>query len=262
MHARRATRPLLWLALTLAALAPLTGRAAPDPAASDDTLVTELATDHVDITTHFTGEKILVFGAISRPGDIVIKVKSPTETVALTRKVQMGPFWLANGKIKVSNAPGLLYLLSTEPLDKLLPAAERDRYGLALKDALQDAKTDAKPKGMGDWQAAFMRLKADEDHYVEGRHAVRMDSKRLFFTSINLPAKIPLGVYHLEFYLVRDGKVVAQQTRKLNVQQVRIERWMSNTAHETPWGFGIVYTLGAMFLGLVLGVVLQRDRDD
>jgi len=251
--------PLLrLLALCLAVLAPAFAHAADEA----DSLVTELATDHVDITTHFTGEKILVFGAISRPGDIVIKVQSPTETVAIKRKVQIGPFWLANGKIKVSHAPGLLYLLSTAPLDTLLPADERERHGLSLADALKGAKTDTPPKGMGDWQAAFMRIKGDEGHYVEGQHAIRMDSKRLFFTSINLPAKIPLGVYHLQFYLVRDGHVVAQQTRKLNVQQVRIERWMSNTAHETPWGFGIVYTLGAMILGLVLGVVLRRDSDD
>lgn len=249
--------PIL-LGLCLGVALPVAARAAP----AGDTLVTELATGNVDINMRFSGEKILVFGAISRPGDIIIKVKSPMQTVALSRKERFGPFWLASGKIKISHTPGLLYLLSTAPIDTLLPPAERERYGLSLGHVTKLATLDSDAKGMGDWQAAFLRLKRSDGHYLEGGHAVRIENKRLFFTTINLPAKLPLGVYRLEFYLVRGGKVVAQQARKLNVQQVHVERWMSNTAHNTPWSFGFAYTFGAMFLGLVLGVILQRDTDD
>ncbi len=260
------TRLTLRLALALIPFAPAAHAATTAPlavAAAETPLVTELATDRVDITSQFTGEKILVFGAISRPGDVIIKVTAPNETVALTRKAELGPFWLSNGKIRVSHAPGLLYLLSTRPIDKLLPAQARQHYGLRLEDGLSTAKPlDTIPAGMQDWQAAFLRLKQADGYYRQNDHAIRLFGNRLFSTSLELPAKLPLGTYNLDIYLVKDGKVLAQQTRQLNVQQVRLEQWVSQTAHTWSWIFGISFVLFAMVLGLVLGVVLRKSSDD
>lgn len=230
---------------------------------SDNALVTELATDRVDITSQFTGEKILVFGAISSPGDVIIKVTSPNETVALTRKAELGPFWLSDGKIRISHAPGLLYLLSTRPIPDVLSMQARQQYGLRLEDALARAKPlDTIPKDMQDWQSAYLRLKKADGYYRHEDQAIHLVGNRLFSTSLDLPAKLPLGTYRLDIYLVKDGNVIAQQQRTLNVQQVRLEHWVSQTAHTWSWTFGISFVVFAMLLGLFLGVVLRKGRDD
>lgn len=226
-------------------------------------LVTKLATDRVDITSRFTGENILVFGAISRPGDIIIKVTSPDETTALTRKAKLGPFWLNQGKILISHAPGLLYLLSTRPLPTLLSKQARQHYGLRLEDGLATAKPLGPiPASMRDWRAAYLRLKTADGYYRREGQGVHLLANRLFSTRLDLPAKLPLGTYRLDIYLIKNGKVVAQQMRQLNVQQIRLEHWVSQTAHTWPWVFGISFVLLAMVLGLVLGIVLRKNTDD
>ncbi len=226
-------------------------------------LITELATDRVNITSRFTGENILVFGTISRPGDVIIKVTSPYETTSLTRKAKLGPFWLNQGKILISHAPGLLYLLSTRPIPELLSKQARQRYGLRLEDGLATAKPLGPiPTNMPDWRAAYLRLKTADGYYRHEDRGVHLLANRLFSTTLDLPAKLPLGTYRLDIYLIKNGKVVAQQIRQINVQQIRLEHWVSQTAHTWPWVFGISFVLLAMVLGLILGIVLRKNSDD
>jgi hypothetical protein len=73
---------------------------------------------------------------------------------------------------------------------------------------------------------------------------------------------LPEGHYDIESFLVRHGKVVARQASTLNVQEVNMERWVSNTAHRHPWFYGAGFTLMCMTIGLTLGMVLRRNKDD
>jgi len=231
-------------------------------AAAQSELVTELAQRHVDITAQFTGEKVLIFGAVSHPGDVIIKVASPNETVAISRKAKYGPFWLTSGKFNVKDAPGLLYILSDRPLEELIDEAQRQRYGLSLKHSLSAATPVDVPADVSDWKGAFLDLKKRDGYYLEDGKAVDVVGSKLFSASMTLPAKLPLGDYKLTIYLVRGGKVVARQTRSLEVREVRIERWVSEVAYSHSWLFGIAFTLAAMVLGLVLGIALRKGGDD
>lgn len=222
-------------------------------------IVTQLGTDHVDITTRFAGQKILIFGALSRPGQVLIKVRSPDQPVALSRKSRYGPFWLNSDKMVIPNAPGLLYLLGSVPVGSLLDEAQRRRYGLTLHHAVANLSVSHVPSGMADWREALIRAKRRDGYYREGDGAVTLVRDRLFYATVDLPAKIPLGRYDLEIYLIRNGRIVARQLRTMNVREVRLARWASDIAHDDPWLFGVGFTLVAMALGLLLGIALRRD---
>ncbi|HQU15567.1 MAG: hypothetical protein B7Z66_00785 [Chromatiales bacterium 21-64-14] len=244
--------------LLLAGLVALPAHAAP---VGEGGLVTQLATDHVDITARFTGQEILIFGALSRRGDVIVRLRAPDQVVALSRKAKFGPFWLNSGKLDVDAAPGLLYVLASAPVKKLLDVRTRERYGLTLEHAVAKLRIAHVPEGMEDWRDALLQLKKQDHYYLQDGHAVTLVSDRLFFTRVDLPAKIPLGVYRLDIYLVRGGRIVGHQSRTLEVRQVRLERWVSDVAHGYPWTFGVLFTVLAMGLGLALGIVLRRDGD-
>lgn len=226
---------------------------------ADSGLVTELGEANVDITARFTGEKMLIFGAVSRRGDVIVKVVSPVQTVDLAHKEKFGPFWLTAGKVRVENTPGLYYVLSDKPVARLLSRAERQRYGLDLADALRDAKVTGNPAA--GWQGAFIRLKQKQDNYLQDGQAVKLVRNQLFSTSMQLPAKLPLGKYRLEIYRVRGGTVRGHQQRTFEVREVKVEHWVSRAAYSHPWTFGIVFTLMALAIGLTLGIALRKgDR--
>jgi uncharacterized protein (TIGR02186 family) len=242
------------LILSLAAGASLTGPAR----AADDGLVSHLEADHVDVTSEYTGEDLLFFGSLARGGELIIKVVSPEQVVALDRKIKVGPAWLDGERLLIQGMPGLLYLLSSRPIDELLSDSEQARYGLRLSDALNHAQASAADAGGADWGEAFLRLKKRSGYYLEQGDAVNLEQGRLFYTRVPLPAASPLGRYELSVYLVRAGRVVAQQTQALDVREVRIEHWADRVAHEQAWLFGAGLMLVCVSLGLLLGVALRH----
>lgn len=230
----------------------------PGGALAEDALIAQLGTEEVRISTQFAGKKVLVFGALSRPGDVVIKVVSPPQDVALSHKLKLGPFWLNSEEWVVQGAPGLVYLLSTRPTRELLDPDARERLGLRLESALAQAKDPGPPHNQENWREAFLHLKRADGHYREDGHAIRLVRNRLFTAELVLPADLPLGIYRLETYLVRKGRVVGQQHLQFKVRQVGLERWVSDIAEKHPWLLGTEFTALAMMLGLGFGVVLRR----
>jgi uncharacterized protein (TIGR02186 family) len=231
------------------------------PAAFADDLVTHLDVDQVDVTTRFEGQSILLFGAVPRGTDVVIKVVSPEQEVELGRKSQVGPLWLESGQATVRRTPGLLYLLSSRPLSDLLGNTERQALGLTLTSVLKAAEISGDSIPLSEWQVALLRLKRRRGFYVEDGHGVKLEGGRLFYTHIDLPPESPLGLYQVSVYLLRDGKVVQRQQRTLVVQEVRLQHWISRVAHDYGWTFGAFFTLGMMLLGLVLGMALRPSRN-
>ena len=229
-------------------------------AAADHSLVTGMQSEHVDVTINFTGKDTLIFGALAKKGDVIIKVSSPNMNVDLSHKRAIGPLWLDGGKLTVRNTPGLYYLLSSKPLDKIVSAATEQIYGLHLRDALKHAQIDSKAaSAMGDWQTAFIGLKKAAGLFRKLPDAVKLVENRLFMATIQLPAKIPLGTYQLDIYLAQHGHIISHQTRHLEVNQVQMEHWVANAVHKHAWLFGVLFTVFALLLGLTLGMALRRS---
>lgn len=230
---------------------------------NDGALVSEMSSHHVAISARYTGGSILLFGAMSTPGQIIVKVRSPDEDVALQKKGRVGPFWLTQGKHVIHGTPGLYYLLSSAPIDRLLPAAARAAHGLDLQDALKDMKIEPEPANAAERQAlaaALLKLEQARHHYVADPGAVEIIGGRLYMATIDMPAQLPLGEYAVSIYLVKDGKVIATQHTSIDVNEVGLEQWLFNAANQHSWLFGIVFTAAMMLLGLLLGVVLGRNK--
>ena len=229
-------------------------------ARADSGLLTDLESSHVKITTGFTGQHVFVFGSTPRPGDIIIRVTSPDEAVALSRKGRVGPFWLKRGKLLVEHVPGLVYLLSNRPLNEIAGRGVLERRGLTFHSTLAAAQIGGGPAGYRDWQAAFERLKQKQGLFRKLEGDVRIDGGRLFSANFPLPATLPVGPYQLDIYSFRNGELKAHRASTLQVNEVGIERWLSRVALRHSGTFGVVFTLLALALGLTLSMLLRRDH--
>lgn len=230
-------------------------------ARADSGLLTNLEGGHVKITTGFTGQHVFIFGSTARPSDIVIRVTSPDETEALSRKGRVGPFWIKRGKMRIEHVPGLVYLLSNRPLDEIADRAVLERHGLTFHSTLAAARIKDEPaKGYEDWQAAFERLKQKQGLFRKLESDVRVEGGRLFSADFPLPAKLPIGAYRLDVYAFRNGVLTARNESTLLVDEVGVERWLSRVALRHAVAFGVLFTLLAVALGLTLSMLLRRDR--
>jgi len=230
-------------------------------ARADSGLLTDLKSSHVKITTGFTGQHVFVFGSTTRTGDIVIRVTSPDEAQALARKGRVGPFWLKRGKLLVERVPGLVYLLSNRPLDKIADRAVLERHGLTFHSTLAAARISGDPAGgFEHWQTAFERLKQEQGLFRKLESDVRLDDGRLFSADFPLPAKLPVGLYRLDVYSFRNGVLTARHEGTLLVNEVGIERWLSRVAAQHSGTFGVLFTLLSVALGVTLSMLLRRDH--
>jgi len=230
-------------------------------ARADSGLLTNLESSHVKITTGFTGQHVFVFGSTARQGDIVIRVTSPDEAQALSRKGRVGPFWIKRGKLVIERVPGLVYLLSNRPLDKITDRATLERHGLTFHSTLAAAHLDGgHAKGYEDWQAAFERLKREQGLFRKLESDVRVEGGRLFSADFPLPAKLPIGPYRIDIYAFHNGVLTASNESTLLVDEVGVERWLSRVALRHSVAFGVLFTMLAVALGLTLSIILRRDR--
>jgi uncharacterized protein (TIGR02186 family) len=236
----------------------LVGLMLPLLARAEGAVVVVPETDHVDITTNFTGADVKAYGVIDGPGDLIIKVTGPRQDVTLAREKQWGPLWIGGGKVDVTQAPSLLYIYATKPVASLLPPAEQDKYHLRLEGVPMRIESQLLENAADAWHRAFFRLKEKEGRYLEDDHAINVIRDRLVVSDIALPGDAQTGKYEIETLLVKSGTVVGHDVSHFEVRQTGVESWVWNAARKNAWLFGVVCTLAAMVLGFTLNAVFHR----
>jgi len=225
---------------------------------AEEPLVVAPATSEVKITTDFAGKTIEAIGAMSRPGELIIKLVGPKQEATLSRESRIGPFWVEGDRVKMEDAPSLLFLYATAPIASILSPEEQQKHGLNLEGVWVRVEPQLKAHAATDWRKAFIRLKEKQGYYHEDDRAIRVFGNRLFIADMRLPGDLQVGTYTIETMLVQSGKVVGHTVGKFKVRLSGVERWVWNEAHDRPWLFGGAFTLLVMLLGLVLNAIPYR----
>jgi len=230
------------------------------PSWGEEPLVVAPAISEVKITTDFTGTELKAVGVMSGPGELVIKLVGPKQETTLSRETKLGPFWIEGDRVKMADAPSLLFLYATAPIASMLSPAEQQKYGLNLEGVWVRVEPQLKAHAAADWRKAFFRLKEQQGYYHEDDSAIRVFGNRLFIADMRLPGDLQVGTYTIETLLVKSGKVVGHTVGTFKVRLAGVERRVWEVAHDHSWLFGSVFTLLAMLLGLALNAIPYRRR--
>ena len=230
------------------------------PSWAQEPLIVALEPAQVGISADFTGTRLKATGSMKGPGDLIVKVAGPLQEVTLSRKTKLGPFWIGGETVKMGSAPSLLFLCATAPIASILPPAEREKYALLLDGVPVRIEPQLQAHAANIWRKAFFQLKEKQGYYREDNGVIRVFENGQFVADIRLPGDVQIGTYTVETLVVRSGKVAGRTVGEFKVRLVGLEHWIWNAAHDTPWLFGILFTLAAMLLGLVLTAIAYRLR--
>ncbi len=256
MTRRVVTRIALLLAAPLAM-----GQAAP-------TLVPDVSQRDIEIVYSFTGADLLLFGAIlypggripdgERPADIVVVVKGPTQSVLMREKEKVAGIWVNAQSARYRSAPSFYAIASSRPIGQIVDDRTRAIYELGL-DSLQLSPVSTSAP---DVQARFTRglvdLKARAGLYVEAPRAVEISESVLYRARITIPARVPVGRFTAETFLIRDGRVVAAAVRDIDIRKSGFERFVARAADRDSWLYGLVAVALSVSLGWLAGWVARR----
>jgi uncharacterized protein (TIGR02186 family) len=244
--------------LALAAAVALSTLGAGPAAAQQAPLVADISSREIAITTGFAGADLLLFGAVEGRGDIVVVVRGPRRPSTVRHKSRIAGVWMNSDSRSFAGVPAYYHVASTRPIDQVAPRAVLERYEIGeqrLNFALSPGESGEDVEAYRD---AFLRNKAQLGLYTGDNGTVEMIERRLFRTTVSFPANVPTGLYGVELYLFRDGRLISRKTTPLGVRKVGVEAEIYEYAHEHAAIYGAIAIAVALMAGWVAGAAFRR----
>lgn len=260
-------RLTLALALALLPLLPLSQPAVAQAVARDEEIVAGLSQSRVSITANFDGSEILIYGAVKRETpvpegrlDVIITVEGPSSPVVVRRKDRVAGIWINHAAVMVDSAPSFYSVVTTRPLSEILSHTENLRQGITIDRVIRAVGIASEAEGADAFVTALERVRGQEGRYrlMEGK--VQLTDATLFRADVALPANLTEGGYKVRIFLLRDGRVVAQQERLIGVRKEGLERAVFNMAQDQPLIYGLLSLVLAAFAGWAASAVFRFIR--
>jgi hypothetical protein len=122
-----------------------------------------------------------------------------------------------------------------------------DKGGKGNKENEEDK---ARAAELLEYRNAILRLREREGLFRQQENALDFIDRILFRAKFNLPASVPAGIYQVEVYLFKDGKLLSNQTSPLYIDQYGLERFLHRLAREQPFLYGLLAVILALSAGL------------
>jgi uncharacterized protein (TIGR02186 family) len=233
------------------------------PAARAESLVSTLSDEAVEITSDFTGEQIVVFGAVTGApeGDpnyqVAVVVQGPHQDVVVRRKERLLGVWANRASRAFREVPSYYVMHLSESFNAAADRGKLAEYRLGVESLpfVQEAATENTAELFA--QAA-VDLKTAQGLYVERENAVTFLAPDVFRTTFFLPSEIPTGDYAVSVYLFRDGAFLAGQTQELFVEKGGFSERIARSADDYPLLYGLACASLAVFTGWFAGLIFRR----
>jgi uncharacterized protein (TIGR02186 family) len=256
-RARLVRRARLALAgcCALAALGALDGSVSAQ--SRDPILVPEVSNRAIEIKYSFTGEELLLFGAIIYPdgrapddrADIIVVIKGPTQPIRLREKQRVAGIWVNADSVRFATAPGYYALASSRPINQIMDERTAAIYELGLPNLSLSPASFENEEQLRRFEHGLVDLKQRQDLFAERNGAVEITRGALYTARLPIPARVPEGSYSAETYLLSHGRVLAVASRDIDIRKTGFDRFIAQAAEH----YGFLYGLVAVALSVGLG---------
>jgi uncharacterized protein (TIGR02186 family) len=247
-------------AALLALLAPLA------LAQAEPRLVPDVSQRDVEIRYSFSGAELLLFGAILYPGgrtpeaapDIAVVLKGPPERIVLREKQKVAGIWMNVERVRFRSAPSFYAVASSRPLSRLVDERTAAIYELGLDNLQLSPGGGASADVLRRFEQGLIDLRRRNQLYAEYPRGVEISEGVLYRARINIPARVPVGTYTAETFLIRDGRVIAGAAREIRIEKLGFEGFVAQAAERWSLSYGIVAVALSLLLGWAASAFFQR----
>ncbi|WP_221794730.1 TIGR02186 family protein [Aquisediminimonas sediminicola] len=236
-------------------------------AAGEPQLVPDVSQRNVEIRYSFTGAELLLFGAIiypdalsrKRDADIVVVLRGPTNSIIVREKQKIGGIWVNAATMRYRSAPSFYAMASSRPLHDIVGERTAAIYELGVGNLqLSPASNEATGEETDRFERGFIDLLKRASLFQESENGVEITDGALYRAHIRLPARVPVGHYSAETFLIRDGHIIAAAVRDIEISKTGFERFVAVAADKWPWTYGIAAMLISLLSGLGAAALFRR----
>jgi len=229
-------------------------------------LVPDVSQRQIDIRYSFTGAELLLFGAIVYPGghapehgaEIAVVVKGPVEPIVVREKKKVAGIWMNVESARFRSAPSFYAAASSQPLRRLVDERMAAIYELGLGNIQLSPSSGASPEAQRRFEAGFIDLMQRRQLYFEDPKGVEISEGVLYRARLNIPARVPVGNYTAETFLIQDGRVVAGAVREIRIEKLGFERWIAMAAERWSFAYGLAAVLMSLLFGWAASAIANR----
>jgi uncharacterized protein (TIGR02186 family) len=234
---------------------------------SKPVLIPDVSQRQIEIAYSFTGAELLLFGAILYPGgrlpdddkptDIVVVVKGPTQSILVREKERIAGIWVNAARLRYRSAPSFYGMVSSRPIDKIVDERTRAIYELGLDSLQLSPASSAAPDEQDRFAHGLSALKARGGLYYQ-KSGVEISDGVLYRARVDIPARVPVGRFTAETFLIRDGHVLAVATKEIDIRKSGFERFVARSAQRWSIAYGLVAVALSVLMGWAAGYVARR----
>lgn len=250
--------PLLLLSKRFARWGVIFGVLGVPAPASSQSIVTDLSTREVAISTGFTGAELLLFGATEGFGDIVVAVVGPKRDEIIRRKERVAGIWVNGTSVTFENAPAYYRTAASKPLSEIAAPEVLEKLQIGSSRIDLSTRSSRGAETILEFRDAFIRSKKRQALYSEDISDIKITRGRLFRSTIPFPVNVPIGTYEVTVHLFKHGRLVSSEKTPLTVQKVGLEAQIYDFAHDQAAWYGLIAIAIALVAGWLAGVIFRR----
>ncbi|WP_066527461.1 TIGR02186 family protein [Sphingobium tyrosinilyticum] len=237
-------------------------------AAGEPMLVPDVSQREVEIQYSFTGADLLLFGAIvypngrqpKKPADILVVLKGPDQSIMMREKQKVAGIWVNADSVRFRSAPSFYAVASSRPITDVVDDRTAAIYELGVNKLQLSPSSLNESAELDRFQAGLIDLRERTGLFAERQGSVEITQGVLYRARLPLPARVIVGDYTAETFLVQDGRVVAAAVRDITIRKSGFERFMAVAAEQWPFFYGLTAILLAVGMGWAAGAVARRFR--
>lgn len=234
--------------------------------AAKPTLVPDVSQRRIDIIYSFTGAELLLFGAIvypdgrppARPADVVVVIKGPAESILLREKQKVAGVWVNAASARFRSVPSFYAVASSRPIGRVVDPRTAAIYEFGVNNIQLSPASSELPDVQKRFEHGLVDLKRRMGLYAEEPGGVEITQSVLYRARISLPARVPVGNYTAETFLVQDGRVIAAAVRDIAIDRSGFERAVAGFAQQWSLGYGLMAVALSVLLGWLAGIAFRR----
>ena len=235
--------------------------------AAEPRLVPDVSDTQIDIAYSFTGAQLLLFGAILYPGgrapadtDIAVVIKGPAEPLMVREKAKVAGIWINHASERFRSVPSFYTVATSRPLKELVSPRTAAIYEIGIDNLLLSPANGTSADEQARFETGLIDLKRRTGLYAEHVGTVSVREGVLYRALVPIPARVPVGSYTAETYLIRNGRIVAAATREIAIDKSGFERFVATAAEHYPLLYGLTAIALSLLLGWVAALGFARVR--
>jgi uncharacterized protein (TIGR02186 family) len=234
-------------------------------AQAEPRLVPDVSDRNIEIHYSFSGAELLLFGAIVYPNgrpapgtEIAVVLKGPLEPIVVREKQKVAGIWMNVGRVRFRSAPSFYAVASSRPLTQLIDERTAAIYELGLDNLQLSPGGGAAPEVTRRFEHGLLDLRLRNQLYAEYPRGVEISEGVLYRARISIPARVPVGTYTAETFLIRDGRVIAGAAREIRIEKLGFEGFVAQAAERWSVAYGITAVAISLLLGWGASAAFRR----